>query len=171
MIVRTRYFRSNLCSTKSLVSAERSSSFDAGLVARTSSTGCTRPRPMKFAQTRFTTALAKNGLSALVSHAAKASTARNATGSGDRAEIRRPPTVVRNPPLTARMVAAVASSAAMPKIRLLVRTLSTSSGSSSSRPCGRRRRAPSQASSRPCRTRGTRCACRASAPSSASASA
>ena len=35
--------------------------------------------------------------------------ARNAIGSGDRAEMRRPPTVVRKPPLTARMTAAAAS--------------------------------------------------------------
>ena len=38
--------------------------------------------------------------------------ARNAIGSGDRAEIRRPPTVVRKPPLTARITAVAASTAA-----------------------------------------------------------
>ena len=96
--------------------------------------------------------------------------------TGDRAEMRRPPTVARTPPLTASNTATAARTAARVRdfggsSRLSLSGSATVSESSSSRPCGRRRPVPSRASSRPCRRRARQCGCRASAPSSASASA
>src|SRR5712691_11665175 len=61
MIVRISRFTSNPLAMKSLVSAVNSSSFDAGLVTRTSSTGSVKPRPMKLPHTRLTRARARNG--------------------------------------------------------------------------------------------------------------
>ena len=60
-MVRIRRLTSKPCSTKSFVTAANSSSFEAGLVARTSSTGSTRPLPMKLPQTRFTMVRANIG--------------------------------------------------------------------------------------------------------------
>jgi hypothetical protein len=54
-----------------------------------------------------------------MNHMAALVKARNAIGSGDRAEMRRPPTVVRKPPLTARMTEAAASAAAIPRMMRL----------------------------------------------------
>src|SRR6187431_3367316 len=46
-------------------------------------------------------------------------------GRGDRAEMRRPPTVVRKPPLTATMTATATRTAANPRNAFLFRCLST----------------------------------------------
>ncbi len=72
MIVRISRRTSYRCSTKSLLNAASNSSFEAGFVARKSSTGSTSPRPIKFAQTRFTIVRANIALPGLVSHAANA---------------------------------------------------------------------------------------------------
>ena len=61
---------SYLFSTVNFASASRSSGFDGGFVARTSSTGSTSPRPSVHAQTRFARFRAKNGLSGRVIHSA-----------------------------------------------------------------------------------------------------
>ena len=50
-----------------------SSGWDGGLLTRTSSTGSTRPRPKKRANTRLATLAANQGLSSAVSHAASIS--------------------------------------------------------------------------------------------------
>ena len=119
---------------------------------------------------------------ASASHAPPAISAASEAASGDRAEIRKPPTVVRKPPLTAITTATTTSVAVMARRTFLstrpsspqalkpsgpqaLRPLSPqappASESSSNKPSVRRRRAPSPASSRPCRRRATRCACRA----------
>ena len=59
------------CGSGARDTASNSSSFEAGFVARRSSTGCTRPRPKKFAQTRLQMARAKSGFSGDVSQRAR----------------------------------------------------------------------------------------------------
>src|SRR5438034_438998 len=46
MMVRIRYFTSQPCCTKSRASQSNSASLEGGFVARRSSTGSTRPRPI-----------------------------------------------------------------------------------------------------------------------------
>ena len=60
-------------SVNRFVSASSSSGFDAGFVARMSSSGSTSPRPKKCFQVRFTNDRAKNGLSGDVSQSASCS--------------------------------------------------------------------------------------------------
>src|SRR6056297_2911275 len=60
-IKRTKAFRSYPDSINRSASASINSGFDGGLVTRMSSSGSTRPRPMKCFQYRLTNALAKNG--------------------------------------------------------------------------------------------------------------
>src|SRR6266545_6992725 len=71
LVMSTISFRTSyLFSTRFFASASSSSGFEGGLVARTSSTGSTKPRPSVHAHTRLATFRAKNGLSGLVIHSA-----------------------------------------------------------------------------------------------------
>src|SRR6188472_1457628 len=56
---------------KSETKAAMRGSLDAGLVERISSTGAINPRPMKFAQTRFTIVRENDGFLGEVNHAAR----------------------------------------------------------------------------------------------------
>ena len=80
MTVRTKCRRSYPLRSKSAARAASSSSFDAGLESRKSSTGSTIPLPVRWNQTRLATDLAKNGLSPAVSHFAN--TSRRSTPGG-----------------------------------------------------------------------------------------
>src|SRR3954467_14731936 len=71
MMVRTSDFTSKPPLTNSAVIAWKSGSLDAGLLNRKSSTGLTRPRPKKFAQTRFTIGGENSGFDGFVVHFAR----------------------------------------------------------------------------------------------------